>query len=312
MRLHNKLLVGYRRSGGSGPPPNENAMSALLYGGGVISADLSPAGGETDLLLGSNPLYSLRADKDALITVANGAVQTWASDLSAPNNATQSTVGDRPTHVAADDLVQLRGPGPAGTSGTTGKFLQIPALGALINGTSSATPFGVFALFKMAQVPTGSVHIFRVGYNTSSFAFADRMTFRVYILSDGSITAQRASSAASANATTGASYMTGKFNTWIAMAAVFNDGSGNNITKLRLKPLGGSQTNYTSSALAVGSSGLGNWTQNSAINYSLFNNSAGTVIGDFDLHSFAIGTDPTVLADNTTLDANINRMLARV
>jgi hypothetical protein len=298
------------------PPPGDAQLTSFNWNLRVAPAILAGGAG------GGNINYSAgrhdhRADADSQITTANSTVSSWASGQGFSGVLSQSASGNRPSHVAASDIVQFSG-STAANDTTNGKWFELSS-GIVSRYASTPNALGVaYFLLRFPTLPTWTTSILRIGTNSNFYTNRDRLAYTLLVtasvmsLNRGSNTTNVAAQIASRPAA----------NEWVALAAVLNDdrttpGTSDQISRLfaKTKPGGTYATMQTASSTALSVSGA-SWNNaggnaEGRINQVRFNASATTEgIGNLDLHSF--GFDDAPPTSNAGIEAVLDTLLGRV
>jgi hypothetical protein len=259
-------------------------------------------------------LFDFRADNDALVTTANGAVSALASGQGFAGSFVQAADANRPQHSAANDWVSFTA---ASTSDTAGDFLTNANIRDRYRTSSNA--LGVFyLLFRFNSLPTWNNMILRVGAQSELFTNFLLRGYGLRMMTTGLLWLGRGGNNTNENRV---ATMSGAFtaNEWIAAAFVLNDsrsagvrnGASDQVTRLFAKTkVGGSHPALTVATTAAqfvpaDPSVL------CEVGRSRFNSaSLDSHCNDFHLHSLGFDAEPPV--SNQAIETVLDTLLARV
>jgi hypothetical protein len=259
-------------------------------------------------------LFDFRADNDALVSTADGAVSALASAQGFPGTFTQVSVTNRPVHAAASDWVSFAA---ASSGDTAGDFLVNENIRDRYRGTSNA--LGVFyLLFRYNTLPTWNNMILRVGAQSDAFTNFLLRGYGLRMMSTGLLWLGRGGNNTNENRV---ATMSGAFtaNEWIAAALVLNDsraagtttGSSDLVTRLFAKTKPAGSHPVLTSAATVAQFVPADPTLLCEVGRSRFNGaSVDSHCNNLRLHSLGFDAAPPI--SNEAIEAVLDTLLARV
>ncbi len=302
--------VRARRQGGGGPAGQATAAAWVgesrmrAAGNGLANNDLSYTSG----------LFDFRADNDALVTTANGAVSALGSAQGLPAAFVQATAANQPAHSGASDWVSF-----TATSSTdpNGDFLSSTAIRDRYRGASNA--LGVaYLLFRFAALPAWNSVIFRIGAASGTYTNFLLRSYALRMMTTGELWFGRGGNVTSENRVT---TLSGPFlaDEWIAAAFVLNDsrgagvpnGASDLVTRLFAKTKPNGSHPIMTSAATVAQTVTADATAVCEVGRARFNAStADSHANGLRLHSLGFEAQPPIT--DGAIGGVLDRLLARV
>ncbi len=261
-----------------------------------------------------NGLFDFRADNDALVSTAGGAVSVLSSGRGFPGAFAQAVAANRPQHAADQDWVAFDA---ASTSDTSGRFLADTTIRDRYRANTNA--LGVFyLLFRYTAIPAWNNMILRVGAQSELYTNFLLRGYGLRMMSPGLLWLGRGGNNTNENRV---ATLSGAFaaNEWIAAALVLNDsrssgtatGPSDRITRLfaKTKPDGTHPT--LSGAMTAAQSVPADPTVLCEVGRSRFSGaSIDSHCNGLRLHS--LGFDSTPPIADSAIEGALDTLLARV
>jgi hypothetical protein len=259
-------------------------------------------------------LFDFRADNDALVSTADGAVSAIVSGQGFAGSFTQTAAASMPLHSAANDWLSFSA---ASTSDTGGDFLANANIRDRYRTGSNA--LGVFyLLFRYNSLPSWNNMILRVGAQNEAFTNFLLRGYGLRMMNTGLLWLGRGGNNTNENRV---ATLSGAFaaNEWIAAAFVLNDsrnagttnGASDQVTRLFAK----TKVNGSHPVLSVAATAAQFVPADPSVlcevGRSRFSGaSIDSHCNDFRLHSLGFEAQPPV--SNQAIETVLDTLLARV